>query len=540
MFHTNLYLHRGICSEYPQPMLSKTSLSVLGYFVTLFVIIQAFVYQPEQVIFPPDDLGDSAVLWGIGLAATPSHNAVIIIGFNNDTTNVVAQVSKKNNETGLYEPYGVTMTGHPLPELHNYLQTDPAPAFMSADERIIIWGFNDVPSSSSFGISRFNSPPSLLGNAYGFLYKYYDNGTGFHYKGVLADPDSTNSRIWASDIHGTPYGDTIVVGAPVYPYTNMTPGAVVVFNLVSADTLTYEIVHIIERTDASLTLWGYNNVVSADGRYIVTGAFLDNRVYVYDSQSNYSEVIVFSNPDPSNDWFGYSVSVADDNYRIGIGAFRYNGGSFVGQIYTYEYDSITGNWSTSPITHDWSNKTGPNPGQGASGSFSRDGNYFAFGMPYAAGESHGEIGVLRYFPDNDTWVDFDAVTVFDVTVAPDEPVNIGWPSTVHTLISHDGCHLFGPGPGNIPIDSGYVFSYTDPECVPFPPETAPSQIPPPTTIPIPNITPPDGDFSFTPEVSTPQQIADGITTVSIMGVVMGVGALVIVGMLVYVRTILLM
>ncbi len=509
--------------------------------IVISAIVQAAVYLPVQKITAPEGLGDSAVLWSIGLAATPSHNAVIIVGFNNDTTNVVAQVFKRSNITGLHEPYGMTMTGHPLPELHSYLQTDPAPSFISADERIALWGFNDAPTSSSFTFSQFESSPSLLGTAYGFIYKYYDNGTGFQYQGDLLEPNSTNSRLWGSDLHGTPYGETIVVGAPVYPYTNTTPGAVVVFNLVSTSPLVYEVAHVIERTDTSLTLWGYNNVISADGRFIVTGSFANNRVYVYDAMANYAEVMMFTNPAaPTNNWFGYSVSIADDNYRIGIGAFRYTGGSFVGQTYTYDYNSTIGNWTAVPDTHDWTNKTGPTPGQGASGSFSRDGNLFAFGMPYGAGGSHGEIGVLRYFPENDTWVDFDAVTIFNLTADPDEPINLGWPSTVHTLISSDGCHLFGPGPGNIPIDSGYVFSYTDPSCIPFPPENPPSLapiVPPPGLIP--NVTPPVDEPQFIPETTTPQQTENGIIAVGIIGASMGVAAIVIIVMLIYVKTILL-
>lgn len=148
--------------------------------------------------------------------------------------------------------------------------------------------------------------------------------------------------------------------------------------------------------------------ISSDGKTVAIGAYLNNgsgvdaghvRIYYWNGSAWIQKG---SDIDGENagDWFGLSVSMANDGNTVGIGAPANDGtGPNAGHTRVYTWDGI--DWTQKGLDI---NGEAASDRSGESVSLSADGNTIAIGAPANAGGSEGEGHVRVYRWSGAAWI----------------------------------------------------------------------------------------------------------------------------------------
>jgi hypothetical protein len=543
----------------------------------------------QQVIFPPSAF-DNATQWGIGIGATPTHDACYIIGYNWTDGRAFAQYYQEDlltrNMTAVgNHVYGDVMGGLDATEMN------PAGALLTTDKQSFIWSISTVNNS---------------GTAYGYAYFDHLEDGEWVRKHTFLDPIPGASRLYGGALAGINNGSIFLIGAAAYPVSgpgNTIPSTVEVWSL--NNTGGYELEHTLSLLENRTGLYGYSLDISQDGRWIAVGAwnFRPRSVFLYDRYNDY-ELVAQLAPFGNVTRFGYSISFSPDAEWLIVGVFQFPTTGFDGATVAYRFNSTLDEWDVDNyyLLSIEVNVGVDSPGQGSSVSIS--GPYEApdnttawslvYGMPYLDVNSteiggvslwtfnhsvsnwteippplfgFGELAGSMIFSEpsvtnNSNWryalmdIENPEEVLFDIMESANPFLDLGWPSTPNRMISHDACSVIVPGISNIGLSTGFVFRWINategcPRDIPHPveppiepPVSPPTALPvaspiapptaspviPPTASPTP-VEPPTQEplvpTPIPPETSTPAIIENNKIAISINTAALGAAVLAI-------------
>jgi hypothetical protein len=201
---------------------------------------------------------------------------------------------------------------------------------------------------------------------YGAVYIYtysdgkWDDGTriGIPYPSSNITTDKGFGR--SVDINSA--GTRIVVGAHYDDEGANDAGAAYVYSYIGGtwtlDTVSGVSTGRIQASDkAANDRFGNSVAMNGDGTRIIVGSMQDDDggsssgsayIYTYSGGSWGTEKKLVASDDQADDQFGTSVAITSDGTKVVVGApYEDTGGSAYGKVYTYIYNSGTGNWDES-------------------------------------------------------------------------------------------------------------------------------------------------------------------------------------------------
>src|SRR5689334_6460034 len=133
---------------------------VLGVLIIVSLVLVGSRGQPieHQVILPPPQF-NNATQWGIGVANTPTHNAMLAVGYNYTDGMAFAQYYDEDSVTQNMTFFGSVMYGDVMTGFDT-TEMNPAGVLLTVDKLTAIWSISTVNDSNlAYGFAYYWSRP---------------------------------------------------------------------------------------------------------------------------------------------------------------------------------------------------------------------------------------------------------------------------------------------------------------------------------------------------------------------------------------------
>jgi hypothetical protein len=330
--------------------------------------------------------------WSVAMSA--DGNSIVVGAIYHNLNTGLARVHSFSSAFNVWGQIGSDINGE---HINDYSGTS---VVMSADGKTI-----------AVGASYNNGTGTQAGHVRAYTFK--GNATSTYWEQLGSDIDGEaafDQSGWAITMSAD--GKTIAIGAPLNDGNGADSGHVRVYSYSSTSKKWVQIGADING-EAPTDLSGYAVAMSADGKTIAVGAYLNDRrgtdsgtvcVYIFNNITTTWEPLGSDiDGEAAFDHSGFSVAISADGKTIAIGAPGNDGRGFdCGNVRVFAYNSTSQNWEQ--IGSDiYGEAAGDNFGWSV--AMTADGKTIAVGAPYndENGSNSGHVRVFSFRSTSNKW-----------------------------------------------------------------------------------------------------------------------------------------